>query len=118
MDNIESFIAKAYAAFNERRLDDALALMTEDVDWPKTTESGRAIGKEAVRAYWTRQWSEMDPNVEPLEVTQNAAGQIEVKVRLCVKDLQGNLIAGQNVVQIFTMKNGLIERLDIGEPLS
>ncbi len=115
---MDSFIAKAYAAFNERRIDDALALMTDDIDWPKTTESGRAIGKEEVRAYWTRQWSQMDPNVEPLEVTQNAEGQTEVKVRLRVKDLQGNLLADQHVLQVFTMKNGLIECMDVGAAIS
>ena len=45
-----------------------LALMSENVSWPKASEGGRVVGKEEIRAYWTRQWKEFDPHVEPLEV--------------------------------------------------
>ena len=61
---------EAYAAFNKRDIDSALSLMTEDVSWPKASEGGRIVGKEEIRAYWTRQWREFDPHVEPLAMTQ------------------------------------------------
>jgi hypothetical protein len=33
----------------------ALALMSENVSWPKASEGGRVVGKEEIRSYWTRQ---------------------------------------------------------------
>jgi ketosteroid isomerase-like protein len=42
----------AYAAFNARDIDAALALMTPDVAWPKAFKGGSALGHEGVRAYW------------------------------------------------------------------
>ena len=38
-------IAQAYSAFNKRDIDGALALMAQDVSWPKASEGGKIIGK-------------------------------------------------------------------------
>lgn len=108
-------IAEAYSAFNRRDIDGALALMSENVDWPKASEGGRVVGKEEIRAYWTRQWAEFNPNVEPIEVTDREAGRTDVKVHQLVKNLNGDIISDQTVLHIFTIVNGLIERMDIGE---
>jgi ketosteroid isomerase-like protein len=56
MRDKKAVIELAYSAFNKRDIDSALALMTEDVSWPKASEGGRVVGKEEIRAYWTRQW--------------------------------------------------------------
>jgi hypothetical protein len=56
MLNTQTLLARAYAAFNDRDIDSALALMSENVSWPKASEGGRAVGKEEIRSYWTRQW--------------------------------------------------------------
>jgi len=38
MTKTERLIAQAYSAFNERNIDGALAVMSEDVSWPKASE--------------------------------------------------------------------------------
>ncbi len=81
-------IAEAYSAFNQRNIDGVLALMSESVNWPRASEGGRAIGKEEIRAYWTRQWKEIDPHVEPMEVIDRGAGKIDVRVHQLVKSLE------------------------------
>jgi len=48
--NTHSLIAFAYSAFNRRDIDSALALMSENVSWPKASEGGRVVGKEEIRA--------------------------------------------------------------------
>ncbi len=65
MTPIETLIARVYAAFNHRDIDAALACMSETVSWPKASEGGRVVGKAEIRAYWSRQWQEFDPHVEP-----------------------------------------------------
>ena len=75
MKDARTLIEKAYAAFNRRDIDGALALMTEDVNWPKASEGGRVVGKEQIRAYWTRQWGEFDGRVEPLAITEEDEGR-------------------------------------------
>jgi hypothetical protein len=50
MADKKTIIEQAYFAFNQRDIDGALALMTEDVSWPKASEGGRIIGKEEIRA--------------------------------------------------------------------
>ena len=46
MTNTKALIEQAYSAFNKRDIDGALALMTENVSWPKASEGGRVVGKE------------------------------------------------------------------------
>jgi ketosteroid isomerase-like protein len=70
MADTKTIIEQAYSAFNKRDIDGALALMTQDVSWPRASEGGKVVGKEEIRAYWTRQWGEIDPHVEPLAITK------------------------------------------------
>jgi len=85
MANVQTLIAQAYSAFNRRDIDGALALMSEDVSWPKASEGGRVVGKEEIRAYWTRQWAEFDPHVEPIEMIDRGGGKTDVKVHQLVR---------------------------------
>jgi hypothetical protein len=115
MPNTQELIAQAYAAFNRRDVDGVLALMSENVDWPRVSEGGRVVGKEGIRAYWARQWAEFNPNVEPIDVTDRGAGRIEVKVHQLVRNLKGDIISDQTLLHVYTIANGLIERMDIVE---
>jgi hypothetical protein len=113
MTNTQTLIAQTYSAFNHRDIDAALALMTENVIWPKASEGGRVIGKEEIRAYWTRQWQEFDPHVEPIEVIDREEGKTDVKVHQLVKSLGGDVLSDSEVWHLYTIANGLIERMDL-----
>ena len=71
------------------------------------------VGKEEIRAYWTRQWQEFDPHVEPLEVIDQEGGITDVKVHQVVKSLSGDILSDSEVWHVYTIANGLIERMDI-----
>jgi len=113
MPNTPTLLAQAYSAFNQRDIDTALALMSENVSWPKASEGGRVVGKEEIRSYWTRQWKEFDPHVEPLEVIDSEGGISEVKVHQVVKSLSGDVLSDSEVWHVYTIANGLIERMDL-----
>jgi hypothetical protein len=115
MESTLTLIAQAYSAFNQRDIDGVLALMSENVNWPKASEGGRAVGKEEIRAYWTRQWKEFDPHVEPMEVIEREDGKAEVRVHQLVKSLGGDVLFDREVWHVYTIANGLIERMDIEE---
>ena len=113
MANPQTLIAQAYSAFNRRDINGALALMSETVSWPKASEGGRVIGKEEIRAYWTRQWDEFDPHVEPIEVIYHEGQKTDVKVHQLVKNLDGDVLSDSEVWHVFTVANGVIERMDL-----
>ena len=115
MANTQALIAQAYSAFNRRDVDGALAVMSENVDWPKASEGGRVVGKEEIRAYWTRQWKEFDPHVEPVEVIDREGSKTDVKVHQLVKTLSGDVLSDTEVWHIYTIASGLIERMDLTE---
>ena len=107
----------AYAAFNARDIDAALALMTPDVAWPKVFKGGFVRGSEEVRAYWTEQWSEINPHVEPVCFYSEEAGRILVDVHQVVRDLAGAVLGDEHVGHRFTLARGLIQAMEVG-PLS
>jgi ketosteroid isomerase-like protein len=103
----------AYAAFNARDIDAALALMTPDVSWPRAFKGGFVHGPEEIRAYWTEQWSEIDGHVEPMAFYPEAAGQILVDVHQVVRDLAGAVLADERVGHRFTIKHGSIDGMAV-----
>lgn len=115
MADTKTIIERAYSAFNKRDLDGALVLMTEDVSWPRASEGGKVVGKEEIRAYWTRQWSEFDPHVEPLAITQDNGGRTRVRVHQLVKSLGGDVLSDSEVLHVFTVNSGLIAAMDLGD---
>jgi hypothetical protein len=104
----------AYAAFNARDIDAALALMAPDVAWPKAFKGGVVRGPEEVRAYWTEQWSEINPRVEPVSFHPEDDGRISVEVHQVVRDLSGGILADEHVGHYFTLEHGLIQTMEIG----
>ena len=115
MADIKTIIEQAYSAFNTRDIERALALMTRDVSWPKASEGGKVVGKEEIRAYWTRQWAEFDPHVEPLGMTDEGGSKTRVKVHQLVKSLQGEVLSDSEVLHVFTVNSGLIAVMDLGD---
>ncbi len=106
-------LCAAYTAFNARDIDAALALMTPDVAWPKAFKGGFVRGPEEVRAYWTEQWSEIDPHVEPVAFYPEDGGQISVEVHQVVRDLAGAVLADEHVGHRFTIAHGLIQGMEV-----
>ncbi|MGF1522198.1 MAG: nuclear transport factor 2 family protein [Leptolyngbyaceae cyanobacterium] len=103
----------AYAAFNARDIDAALALMAPDVHWPRAFKGGFVRGPEAVRAYWTEQWSEINGHVEPVAFHSEEDGQVLVEVHQVVRDLTGTVLADEHVGHRFTIEHGLIQAMEV-----
>ncbi len=103
----------AYAAFNARDIDAALATMAPDVAWPKAFKGGFARGHQEVRAYWTEQWSEIDPRVQPTSFHPEAAGRILVHVHQVVRDTSGAVVADGQVGHRFTIEAGSIRAMEV-----
>ena len=111
----EPLLRKAYERFNARDIEGALELMQPDVDWPNGMEGGRELGHDAVRAYWTRQFGMVDPTVEPTGFSTDEKSRTVVEVHQVVKDPDGNLISEGEVKHVYTLRDGLVERMDIVE---
>ncbi|WP_163411204.1 nuclear transport factor 2-like protein [Flavobacterium ajazii] len=112
-NQFQDIIKKAYTAFNERNIDKALSTMQNDVQWSKAWEGGYISGHDEINLYWTRQWTEINPKVEPIGFTERENGSLEVKVHQNVKDLQGNILFDGLVKHIYTFQNRLIKTMDI-----
>lgn len=115
MPSALDLLRATYAAFNSRDIAAAVALMTADVAWPRAFKGGFVHGPAEVRAYWTEQWGEIDPHVEPLAFHPGDDGQILVDVQQTVRDLAGTVLADSVVQHRFTLRDGLIEKMEVVE---
>ena len=113
MSEHEELLRRAYEAFNARDVDAVLALMHPDVDWPNGMEGGRVLGRPAVREYWTRQFELIDSRVEPEAFTTDAEGRVVVDVHQVVRDTTGELLSDGRVEHVYTIRDGLVERMEI-----
>ncbi len=103
----------AYAAFNARDIDAALATMHPDVEWSNGMEGGYVHGREAVRAYWTRQWGLIDPHVEPRDFSPDGPERMIVDVHQVVRDRAGTILTDQIIQHVYDIDHGLIRRMEI-----
>lgn len=108
-------LKKAYEAFNARHIDAVLALMCDDVVWPNGMEGGVVRGHSEVRAYWTRQWTVVNPNVIPLSITEESRGCFDVEVHQRVKDMQGTILVDRIVHHVYRMREGRIASMEVRE---
>lgn len=113
MRSKQELLIAAYRAFNAREIDAVLSMMHSDVDWPNGMEGGRVRGRSNVRDYWRRQWGMIDPHVEPIRFEDDEAGRTVVHVHQVVRDLAGKILADQIVQHVYSIQDGLIERMDI-----
>ena len=109
----EDLLRKAYSAFNARDLEGALRTMVPNVIWPNGMEGGIVHGHAGVREYWTRQWRMIDPHVEPKAFRRDPDGRTVISVHQVVRDLAGNTLADQMVEHAYSLRNGLIQSMEI-----
>lgn len=114
----EALVRDLYARFNARDSEALLAKMVPEVHWPNGWEGGSVVGREAVRAYWTRQWAEIDPTVEPTALATGDDGRIAVTVAQTVRSLDGALLSEGTVIHTYAFDDatGLITAMEISEP--
>ena len=120
MDGDVELLKRLYDRFNARDIDGVLTALTDDVAWANGMDGGFVHGREAIRAYWTRQWSMVNPHVEPLAFQRTADGAIVAQVRQSVRDLEGKPLQGQThglkdktVGHVFRFREGKVARFDI-----
>ncbi|HEY6551171.1 MAG TPA: nuclear transport factor 2 family protein [Solirubrobacterales bacterium] len=112
----EEILRSAYRAFNDRDLESAVALMHPKVDWPNAWEGGRLVGRQAVRAYWRRQFEAISSKVEPQAFAEELDGAIVVDVHQVVHDAQsGELLSDARVRHCYWIEDGLVSRMDVLE---
>jgi ketosteroid isomerase-like protein len=112
----QDLLTRTYRAFNARDIDAVLAVMHPEVDWPNGTEGGRVHGHGAVREYWTRQWTMIDPRVEPRGFGSDETGRVAVDVHQVVRDLAGKVLPEQRVQHVDLIEQGLVRSMEIRRP--
>ena len=111
-------LRSAYRDFNARNIDAVISRMHPQVEWANGMEGGHVHGKDEVRAYWTRQFTTLNPHVEPVQIEPNEQGNWVVEVHQVVHDKQGNLLLDTTVYHTYQFRDGLIARMDIAQQVT
>ena len=112
-EKYKQILEQAYHLFNKRNVEGVLSLMVTDVSWPNGWEGGYVRGKEEVRNYWTRQWQQLNPKVQPISFRELSDGRIEVLVHQLVLDMNQEPIFNGEVLHIYTFRDGKISHMEI-----
>ena len=113
MTSDEQLIQHLYDRFNARDIDAVLSALAGDVAWANGMEGTHIHGKDAVREYWTYQWSVINPRVEPVRISKAADGSIVVEVHQTVRDLEGKMLLDETIEHAFRIEGGRVARFDI-----
>jgi nuclear transport factor 2 (NTF2) superfamily protein len=114
-DSTFTLLTETYAAFNARDVERALSALDREVEWANGMNGGYVHGRNAVREYWTNQWKQIDPRVDPVAMAADQDGRIVVDVHQVVHDRTGALLADRMVQHVYTIANGLVTLMEIRE---
>lgn len=122
MDSNAGTLTRMYDCFNARDIDGVLSHLTDDVVWANGMDGGHVHGREAVRAYWSRQWAVVRASVKPVHFETADDGAIIVTVGQSVRDLDGRPLTEQahglhdrTLRHVFHSAAGKVLRFDIAE---
>ncbi|WP_093905309.1 nuclear transport factor 2 family protein [Streptomyces sp. cf386] len=89
--------------------------LAPDVDWPNVLDGVRLHGREAVRAYWARQFAAGHPLVRLEGLRLDADGEAVVAtVRPGMRDTSGERWAKETVEHVYRFGgDGLVTRMDV-----
>lgn len=111
--NYQKIINQLYQDFNERNIDDVLALVHTNVSWPNGWEGGYVHGHDEVRAYWLRQWREINPKVLPVSFQVWPDGEIAVAVHQIIRDYNDKILIDNQVTHVYTFEEGKVRQMVI-----
>jgi len=113
-------LERLYDQFNGRDIDGVLTALADDVAWANGMDGGHVHGHEALRQYWTHQWSVVSPHVAPLGFDRTGDGAVVATVLQSVRDLEGRPLRDQahglqdrTVKHVFRFRDGKVVRFDI-----
>ncbi|WP_246101350.1 nuclear transport factor 2 family protein [Streptomyces cyaneus] len=112
----EALLRRMYEAFSTDEREAFMQLcLAPDVDWPNVLDGVRLHGREAVRAYWARQFAAGHPLVrlEGLRPDEDGAAVVAT-VRPGMRDASGDRWAEETVEHVYRFDaDGLVARMDV-----
>jgi hypothetical protein len=111
----ETLLRRMYEVFSTDERDAFLPhCLAPDVDWPNVLDGARLHGREAVRAYWARQFAAGHPLVrlEGLRLDEDGEAVVAT-VRQGMRDAEGDHWVG-TVEHVYRFGgDGLVTRMDV-----
>ena len=112
----EALLRRMYEVFStDEREAFMQRCLAPDVDWPNVLDGVRLHGREAVRAYWARQFAAGHPLVrlEGLRPGEDGAAVVAT-VRPGMRDASGDRWAEETVEHVYRFDaDGLVARIDV-----
>jgi hypothetical protein len=112
----EALLRRMYEVFSTDERDAFLSrCLAPDVDWPNVLDGVRLRGREAVRAYWARQFAAGHPLVRLEGLRPDADGEaVAATVRPGMRDASGDHWAPEAVEHVYRFgADGLVTRMDV-----
>ncbi|MFE6622053.1 nuclear transport factor 2 family protein [Streptomyces sp. NPDC057740] len=113
----EALLRRMYEVFSTDEREPFMErCLAPDVDWPNVLDGVRLHGREAVRAYWARQFAAGHPLVHLEGLRPDADGEAVVAtVRLGMRDASGDdQWAEERVEHVYRFGgDGLVARMDV-----
>lgn len=101
-------LARMYEAFNRKDIDDLMASIHPDVEWPNFIAGGMIRSQQALRAYWADQFAMVDPEASPIEYLPLSNDSVRVKIHYVIRSASGGIWTDEIRTNTFRFRDGLV----------
>lgn len=116
---IEALVGRLYDANQRRDFEAFRALVDPALEWPDLTRGGWLRGPEAMLEYWDYNDAAIRVELTPVSIAIDDRDRVVVDINQVVWNLAGRLWSDFCVRHCYTLRDGLIWRMDVesmGEP--
>ncbi len=110
---IAALITALYDANQRRDLAAFSAVTHPDLEWPDMTRGGWLKGPAAVQEYWAYNDAALKVEITPVEMSLLPDGRVAVDANQVVWNRSGHLWSDICVRHCYTLRDGLIWRMDV-----
>lgn len=113
--SVGDIIIRLHEALDRRDLDGVTALMHPDARFRDYLDDGELVGLAAVRAFYQRLFETLAPNIDVLTMTELPDGRLRADLQVAVLDRSGRLWSDSKVTATYTLRDGLIQSVELGD---
>jgi hypothetical protein len=108
-------IVHLHDAIDRRDLDAVTALFHPDVRFHNYLDEGEIVGPAGVRAFYRRLFETLAPDIDLLTAVEQPDGRLRAELQVSVHDRLGHLWSDSRVIATYTLVDGLILAVELGD---
>lgn len=114
MADARELVLRLHQAISRRDADAAAPLFHPLARFRDYLDEGEVVGPAGAHAFYRKLFETLAPNIDLLSVQALSDGRVRAELQVSIHDRSGRLWSDSRVTATYTIRDGLIQSVDLG----